>query len=142
MKKKKKLYNKIVFTTRKDFFFIISLIMLIVAFLCFFIILLSLNKYLEAIIALIFLFIFTSFLFNNEILLEKYYIRINFGIFSYCIKYKDIKSLYIVDNHISSLASSVHKVGIKTSKYKSIIFDTFVSPFDREDFIYEVNLRI
>lgn len=82
-----------------------------------------------------------SFLFNNKIVLEQYYIRVNFGIFNYNIKYKSIRYIYISDNHLLSFASSYHKVGIKTLKYKSSLFDIFLSPMDREDFIYEVNKR-
>lgn len=140
MKKKKRLYKPI-FTTRKDFSFIMFLSLLSLLFLYFMTIFLDASKYLEAVISLLFVVIFSSFLFNNKIILEKFYLRVNFGIFTYRIKYKDIKELYVSDNHLSSFTSSYHKVGIKTSRYKSKLFDTFVSPMDREDFIYEVNKR-
>ena len=140
MKKKKKHY-KVKFTTRKNFSFIIILIFLIFASLSSFVIYINEAKYLEAVIAFLLTFVFFSFFFNNEIILEKYFIRISFGIFICKIKYKDIKGLYILDNHFPSLSSSHHKVGIKKNNLKTIIFDTFISPFDREDFIYEVKNR-
>lgn len=137
MKKKKKHY-RVILTTRKDFSFLLLLILLIGFFLPFFIAFMKFAKYFEAVVALIFIFIFISLLFNNKIILEKYYLRINFGIFTRKIKYKDIKALYIIDNHFMGFVSSYHKVGIKTSNHQSFIFDTFLTPFDREGFIEKV----
>jgi len=141
MKKKTKKLYRVVFTTRKDFTYIVLFMILTICFLYFFIIFFDAGKYLEAVVSLLFIATFISFILNNKIILEKYFIRINFGIFSIKIKYNNIRKLYISDNHFIGLASSYHKVGIKTSKYKWRLLDTFVSPMDREDFIYEVNKR-
>lgn len=119
-----------------------SLIFLAFLSLSFFSINLSENNYLKAIFWFILIFISLIYLFNNKIVLEKYFIRIYFGIFIINIKYKDIKGLYITDNNLISLSSSCHRVGIKTNNWKTIIFDKFISPMDREDFIFEVNNRI
>lgn len=83
----------------------------------------------------------TLFLFNNKIVLEGYFIRIYFGIFIVKIKYKDIKGLYKVKNHLPSFASSSYRVGIKTNSLNMILFDKFISPMDCDDFIYEVKKR-
>ena len=138
---RKKRHYKTIFTTRKSFGFLLGLILLIIIFLLLMIINIYESKNLSAVTSLLIVSILMSFLLNNKIVLEQYYIRVNFGIFNYCIKYKDIKDIYISDNNLLSFASSYHKVGIKTLKYKSKLFDTFLSPMDREDFIYEVNKR-
>lgn len=140
MKKKRKLYN-LTFTTRKDekfIFFIITLITFLL-YSCF--LLIKFSKYLELCIAILFITLLLSLLLNNKIVLEKYYIRVYYGFFLYKIKYSDIRDIYLDRNHLISLASSHLKVGIKTSKFKGKLFDTFLSPMDREDFIYEVNRR-
>lgn len=137
MKKKKRHYREI-FTTRKDFYFLIAIISLSLFFMSYTIFFFEMKKYMEAVISLILVFVFLSFIFNNKIVLESYYIRIYFGIFAYKIKYKDIKGLYIINHHFISLSSSFHKVGIQKRKHKSFFFDTFISPFDCEDFIETV----
>ena len=129
------------FTTRKDFTFIINRILLAYGFICFCAFLYVNKMYLSAAISLLLSIFFISFLLNNKIILEQYYISVRFGIFSYKIKYKDIKDIYLDYNIFGFLASSHFKVGIKTSKHKSKLFDTFLSPMDRADFIYEVNKR-
>ena len=141
MKKKKKLC-RITFTTNKSFSFNAFFIFLIFISLSLFIIFIEKEKFLQSII---FIMIFVNsffFLFNNKIVLEKYFIRIYFGIFVYKIKYKDIKCLYKINNHLISFASSSRRVGIKTNNYKYKLFDVFVSPVDCDDFIYEVDERI
>lgn len=141
MKKKKKPY-RVVFTTRKSFSFIMWLIFFIFLLMSSFIIYLENNEFMKAIVSLILFFVSCSFLFNNKIVLEKYFIRIYFGIFIVNVKYKDIKGLYKTNNHLLSLASSNKRVGIKTNKFETILFDLFVSPMDVDDFIYEVRNRI
>ena len=131
-----------VFTTRKSFSFIIFLIFSTFVSLSLMIINIENHKFMEAVIALIMCFILLSFLFNNKIVLQSYFIRVYFGIFLLTIKYKDIKVLYKTDNHLLSLSSSTHKVGIKTNNLKTKFFDIFVSPMDQDDFIYEVKNRI
>lgn len=129
------------FTTRKDFIFLINIIILSFGFLCFFVFLLMQKMYLPAIVSLLLSVFFILMIFNNEIILEQYYILVKFGIFTYKIKYKKIKDIYLDYNPLGFLSSSHFKVGIKTSKHKSKLFDTFISPMDRADFIYEVNKR-
>ena len=141
MKKKKKLY-KITFTTNKSFSF--NIIFVFFIFVCFSLAIVFLEKshFFESVISIIFSSIFFLFLLNNKIVLEKYFIRIYFGIFIYKIKYKDIKCLYKVNNHLISFASCSRRVGIKINNFKTNLFDIFVSPIDCDDFIYEVNERI
>ena len=131
-----------VFTTRKSFSFIIFLIFLIFLLLSLTIINIENYKFFEAVISLIMCLMSISFIFNNKIVLECYFIGIYFGIFLVKIKYKDIKGLYKTDNHLPSLASSNHKVGINTNILEIRLFDIFVSPIDLDDFIYEVKNRI
>lgn len=141
MKKKKKLYS-VVFTTRKSFSFYMILIFLIFMCLSLFIIYLKESMFMKSFLAFFIACLSITFLFNNKIVLEGYFIRIYFGIFIIKIKYKDIKGLYKVENHLPSIASSSYRVGIKTNSLSMILFDTFVSPMDRDDFIYEVNRRL
>ena len=112
-----------VFTTRKSFSFIIFLVFFTFLCLSFMIINIVNQKYMESVVVLLIACITISFILNNKIVLESYFIRIYFGIFLVRIKYKDIKSLYITDKHFPSLSSSEHKVGIKTNTLKTKIFD-------------------
>lgn len=133
---------KPVFTTRKDFSFLLLIIFLVSLFSYLFIFFIYFQKYYHAIICLLLIYVYLSFIFNNKIILEAYYLRINFGIMSFIIKYKDIKKIYITKTHLISFKTSKYCVGIKTSKFKNKIFDTFISPMDRDDFMYELNKRI
>lgn len=141
MKKKKKLY-RITFTTNKSFSFNMFFVFLIFISLSLFIIFIEKERFTQSIVFIMMFVASLFFLLNNKIVLEKYFIRIYFGIFVYKIKYKDIKCLYKINNHLINFASSSRRVGIKTNKYKTKLFDVFVSPMDCDDFIYEVNGRI
>ena len=74
------------YTTRKDFTFIINRILLAYGFICFCAFLYVNKMYLSAAISLFLSIFFISFLLNNKIILEQYYISVRFGIFSYKIK--------------------------------------------------------
>jgi len=141
MKKKKKRY-RITFTTNKSFSFNMILIFLIYISLSLFVIFIEKERFFSSIFSIIVSVISLFYLLNNKIVLENYFIRIYFGIFTYKIKYKDIKCLYKINNHLMSFASSTRRVGIKTNNCKSRLFDIFVSPMDCDDFILEVNERI
>lgn len=135
-------HYKTVFTTRKSFRFLLSCIL--ISWLNFYLFLFywySL-EYGICTFLLSVIIITLMFLFNNKIILEQYFIRINFGIFSYKVSYRDIKRVYMVESKRLSLSSSIYCVGLKTNDLKTKFFDLLVSPMDRDDFIYELKKRI
>ena len=141
MKTKKKLCRQ-TFTTRKDFLYLFFLIALITVSLGLSIIFIQQNYYLKGIISILIFIIVGSLLLKNDITLEKYYIKINYGIFYIKVKYKNIKKIEKVENFLPGLSTSTIKVCIKDKKHKSFLFNTYVAPMDRDDFIYEVKRRI
>lgn len=141
MKMKKKLCRQ-TFTTRKDFIPLFFEIVLLTVFLGLFIIFMQEKDYLRAIIFIILFILLGALLFKNDITLEKYYIKINYGIFYIKVKYKNIKELKKVENYFPGFTTSNIKVCITNKKHKSFLFNTYVAPLDRDDFIFEVKRRI
>ncbi|KAF0225811.1 MAG: hypothetical protein FD133_770 [Erysipelotrichaceae bacterium] len=84
---------------------------------------------------LLWIYFKTYYEFRDEVLYCKS------GPFYEKIRYDSIKSIKLCENFMSSMALSRQRIEIKQHKKNYIVGTTYISPIDREDFLYELKRR-
>ena len=97
--------------------------------------------YISLVVVLIFVFLFyIVFTTNMTFLEDKLQIRV--GFFLKNIEYADIKEVKIAKNIISSRATSVKRIGIRTKEKSGRYNYTYISPENQEEFLNELKKHV